>query len=53
MNATFFAMRNISTPNLDSFASANFNVKAGANKLTRPVAGGSVSAGALKTNAQV
>ncbi|THH31130.1 hypothetical protein EUX98_g3043 [Antrodiella citrinella] len=51
VKATYYAMRNISTANLDSFASAVFNVKAGANKLDRPVAGGSVSAGALKSTA--
>ncbi|CAL1705043.1 unnamed protein product [Somion occarium] len=51
INATYFAMRNVSNPNLDSFASAQFNVKTGANKLTRPVAGGSVLAGVLKANA--
>ncbi|KAI0748331.1 PhoD-like phosphatase-domain-containing protein [Daedaleopsis nitida] len=48
--ATYYAMRNISTPNLDAFASATFIVKAGANKLSRPVAGGSVRAGALKSH---
>ncbi|KAL1687078.1 PhoD-like phosphatase-domain-containing protein [Schizophyllum commune] len=48
MNATYYAMRNISYANLDSFASANFSVKAGENRLTRPVAGGAVKAGALK-----
>ncbi|RPD66343.1 hypothetical protein L226DRAFT_566788 [Lentinus tigrinus ALCF2SS1-7] len=47
-NATYFAMRNISNANLDGFASATFIVKAGANKLSRPVAGGSVLAGVLK-----
>ncbi|KAI0647252.1 PhoD-like phosphatase-domain-containing protein [Trametes meyenii] len=47
--ATYYAMRNISNPNLDAFASATFVVEAvGANKLARPVAGGQVSAGALK-----
>ncbi|KAI0673017.1 PhoD-like phosphatase-domain-containing protein [Trametes maxima] len=46
--ATYYAMRNISSPNLDAFASATFVVEAGANKLARPVAGGQVSAGALK-----
>ncbi|KAI0748329.1 PhoD-like phosphatase-domain-containing protein [Daedaleopsis nitida] len=50
-NATYYAMRNIKTPNLDSFASATFIVKAGENKLSRPVAGGSVSAGVLKSQA--
>ncbi|THH20670.1 hypothetical protein EW146_g707 [Bondarzewia mesenterica] len=37
-------------PNLDGFASAQFVVKNGANKLTRPVAGGMVEAGVLKSN---
>uniref|UniRef100_D8PVD2 PhoD-like phosphatase metallophosphatase domain-containing protein n=1 Tax=Schizophyllum commune (strain H4-8 / FGSC 9210) TaxID=578458 RepID=D8PVD2_SCHCM len=48
MNATYYAMRNISYANFDAFASANFSVKAGENRLTRPVAGGAVGAGALK-----
>lgn len=34
--------------NLDGFASAKFRVKAGANRLTRPVANGSILSGALK-----
>lgn len=38
----------IGTPNLDGFASAVFVVEAGANKLSRPVAGGSVAAGVLR-----
>ncbi|KAH9901602.1 PhoD-like phosphatase-domain-containing protein [Cubamyces lactineus] len=46
--ATYYAMRNISNPNLNAFASATFVVEAGANKLARPVAGGSVQAGVLK-----
>ncbi|EIW60084.1 uncharacterized protein TRAVEDRAFT_145154 [Trametes versicolor FP-101664 SS1] len=46
--ATYYAMRNISNANLDAFASATFVVEAGANKLSRPVAGGKVFAGALK-----
>ncbi|KAJ3492307.1 hypothetical protein NLI96_g25 [Meripilus lineatus] len=50
--ASYYAMRNTSTANLDSFISANFTVKAGANKLTRPVAGGQVLAGALKSGIQ-
>ncbi|EMD38317.1 hypothetical protein CERSUDRAFT_48966, partial [Gelatoporia subvermispora B] len=49
-NATYYAMNNISNPNLDAFASANFVVKNGANKLMRPVAGGSVLAGVLKSS---
>ncbi|TFY52485.1 hypothetical protein EVG20_g10529, partial [Dentipellis fragilis] len=36
--------------NLDAFASAQFVVHNGANKLTRPVAGGSVNAGVLKSS---
>ncbi|TCD61811.1 hypothetical protein EIP91_007876 [Steccherinum ochraceum] len=51
VKATYYAMRNISNANLDSFASAVFNVKAGENKLSRPVAGGNVTAGALKGKA--
>ncbi|EIN07516.1 hypothetical protein PUNSTDRAFT_114943 [Punctularia strigosozonata HHB-11173 SS5] len=51
LNATYYAMRNISNPNLDGFASAHFVVQNGANKLMRPVAGGSVQAGILKVNA--
>lgn len=51
LTATYFAMNNISNPNLDGFASAQFVVEKGANKLSRPVAGGSVKAGVLKFNA--
>jgi len=50
LTATYFAMKNISNPNLDGFASAQFIVEKGANKLSRPVAGGSVKAGVLKSN---
>ncbi|KAH9050697.1 PhoD-like phosphatase-domain-containing protein [Lactarius hengduanensis] len=50
LTATYYAMNNISNPNLDGFASAQFIVEAGANKLSRPVAGGSVKAGVLKSN---
>ncbi|KAI0780724.1 PhoD-like phosphatase-domain-containing protein [Trametes elegans] len=46
--ATYYAMRNVSNANLDAFASATFVVEAGANKLSRPVAGGKVNAGVLK-----
>jgi hypothetical protein len=35
--------------NLDAFVSAQFTVEAGANKLKRPVAGGAVQAGALRS----
>ncbi|KDQ33328.1 hypothetical protein PLEOSDRAFT_1099298 [Pleurotus ostreatus PC15] len=48
LNATYYAMRNITFPNTDGFASAEFPVKNGENKLHRPVAGGKVNAGALK-----
>jgi alkaline phosphatase D len=51
VQATYYAMRNVSFPNLDGFASAVFTVKAGANKLTRPVAGGAVNAGVLRSQA--
>ncbi|KAJ8078631.1 hypothetical protein PM082_012914 [Marasmius tenuissimus] len=52
IKATYYAMRNISYPNLDAFVSAHFVVQAGANKLQRPVAGGeeNVKAGTLKIN---
>ncbi|KAI9466285.1 PhoD-like phosphatase-domain-containing protein, partial [Lactarius psammicola] len=50
LTATYFAMNDISNPNLDGFASAHFVVEKGANKLSRPVAGGSVKAGVLKSN---
>ncbi|KAJ7273638.1 PhoD-like phosphatase-domain-containing protein [Mycena haematopus] len=50
VNATYYAMSDISTPNLEAFVSAVFNVKAGKNKLSRPVAGGKVAAGVLKSN---
>jgi len=50
VNATYYAMSDISTPNLNSFVSAVFNVKTGKNKLSRPVAGGKVAAGVLKSN---
>ncbi|KAI8968680.1 PhoD-like phosphatase-domain-containing protein [Trametes punicea] len=46
--ATYYAMQNVSNPNLDAFASASFVVDAGTNKLRRPVAGGQVKAGVLK-----
>ncbi|PAV19531.1 alkaline phosphatase [Pyrrhoderma noxium] len=50
IKATYYAMRNLSFANLDGFASANFTVNKGANKLARPVAGGSVLAGVLKSS---
>ncbi|KAF9532238.1 PhoD-like phosphatase-domain-containing protein [Crepidotus variabilis] len=49
LNATYYAMRNITYANLDGFISAQFIVKAGENKLRRPVAGGVVKAGVLKS----
>ncbi|KAI0686724.1 PhoD-like phosphatase-domain-containing protein [Cytidiella melzeri] len=51
-SATYWAMNNVSTANLDAFASATFIVKAGDNKLSRPVAGGQVLAGVLKAQAE-
>ncbi|KAJ7109301.1 PhoD-like phosphatase-domain-containing protein, partial [Mycena epipterygia] len=50
VNATYYAMRNLSFSNLDSFVSAQFIVKAGQNKLSRPVAGGAVAAGVLRSD---
>ncbi|KAK0459655.1 PhoD-like phosphatase-domain-containing protein [Desarmillaria tabescens] len=50
LNATFYAMNDITNANLNGFASAEFLVKAGENKLSRPIAGGTVLAGALKTD---
>ncbi|THU99311.1 hypothetical protein K435DRAFT_828150 [Dendrothele bispora CBS 962.96] len=52
MKATYYGMRNITFANLDGFATAEFEVKAGANKLSRPVGGGvvAIKAGALKSN---
>ncbi|KAI0780723.1 PhoD-like phosphatase-domain-containing protein [Trametes elegans] len=49
--ATYYAMRNVSSANLDAFASAIFVVHAGENRLSRPVAGGNVAAGVLKVQA--
>ncbi|CAA7271763.1 unnamed protein product [Cyclocybe aegerita] len=49
INATYYAMRNNTFTNLDGFASAHFVVKAGENRLSRPVGGGSVNAGVLKS----
>ncbi|KAF9453201.1 PhoD-like protein [Macrolepiota fuliginosa MF-IS2] len=48
LNATYYSMRNVTYRNLDAFASANFSVKAGENRISRPVAGGKVLSGALK-----
>ncbi|KAJ6496607.1 PhoD-like phosphatase-domain-containing protein [Mycena vitilis] len=50
VTATYYAMNDISHYNLAHFVSAEFFVEAGANRLTRPVAGGKVAAGALKSN---
>ncbi|KAI0035945.1 PhoD-like phosphatase-domain-containing protein [Vararia minispora EC-137] len=47
--ATYYAMRNVSFSNTDGFASAVFVVESGANKLSRPVAGGNVQAGVLQS----
>ncbi|KAF8201444.1 PhoD-like protein [Pholiota molesta] len=49
LNATYYGMNNITFANLDGFASAQFVVKAGDNRLSRPVAGGSVLAGVLQS----
>ncbi|KAH0581477.1 hypothetical protein H2248_012557 [Termitomyces sp. 'cryptogamus'] len=48
LNATFYGMKDITNPNLDHLEIANFIVKAGENKLSRPVAGGAVTAGIIK-----
>jgi len=48
--ATYYAMKNTSFANLDGFASAQFTVNAGENRLARPVAGGATLAGVLKSN---
>ncbi|GLB35018.1 putative phoD-like phosphatase, N-terminal domain [Lyophyllum shimeji] len=50
LNATYYGMRNISFANLDGFPTAHFVVKNGQNKLSRPVAGGAVQAGVLKSS---
>ncbi|KAJ7582787.1 PhoD-like phosphatase-domain-containing protein, partial [Mycena floridula] len=47
--ATYYAMRNVSSANLDGFASAQFTVNPGENRLARPVAGGNTSAGVLRS----
>ncbi|KAI0636767.1 PhoD-like phosphatase-domain-containing protein [Trametes polyzona] len=47
-SATYYAMRNVTSANLEAFVSARFTVEAGSNKLSRPVAGGRVDAGVLK-----
>nr|BAL02928.1 PhoD-like protein [Pholiota nameko] len=53
LNATYYGMNNITFANLDGFATAQFVVKAGQNKLSRPVAGGSVLAGVLQAQVNV
>ncbi|KAK7043607.1 hypothetical protein VNI00_008218 [Paramarasmius palmivorus] len=52
VNATFYAMKNHTIPNAENFVIAQFIVEAGANKLSRPVAGGAsnIKGGALKLN---
>ncbi|KAG8754438.1 hypothetical protein FRC12_011190 [Ceratobasidium sp. 428] len=50
LTARYYAMKNLNSTNTDAFLSAEFHVTAGANRLTRPVAGGSVAAGVLKGN---
>lgn len=51
--STDLLIRPAGNPNLDGFPSATFTVKTGANKLTRPVAGGKVAAGILKASPSV
>jgi len=46
--ANYFGMPTIVTRNPDEISLANFTVKAGANKLTRPIAGGVAEAGYLR-----
>ncbi|KAH8832807.1 PhoD-like phosphatase-domain-containing protein [Flagelloscypha sp. PMI_526] len=50
LNTTFYALRDIKSNNLNAFISANFTVKAGANRLERPVAGGHAAAGVLRSD---
>jgi len=49
LNATYYSMRNVTFRNPDGFAIASFLVNAGGNRLARPVAGGHVLSGALKS----
>ncbi|KAF9447384.1 hypothetical protein P691DRAFT_731563 [Macrolepiota fuliginosa MF-IS2] len=49
LNATYYSMRNVTFRNSDGFAIASFLVNAGDNHLARPVAGGHVLSGALKS----
>lgn len=41
---------NLGFANLDGFATAHFVVKNGQNRLSRPVGGGAVNAGVLKSS---
>ncbi|KAF8511255.1 PhoD-like phosphatase-domain-containing protein [Hysterangium stoloniferum] len=50
LTATYYGMRDVSNPNLDGMVTAKFVVNAGENRLSRPVAGGSVVAGVLKSS---
>ncbi|QRV91470.1 alkaline phosphatase [Ceratobasidium sp. AG-Ba] len=50
LTAKYYAMKNLNSTNTEAFLSAEFHVTAGSNRLTRPVAGGSVAAGVLKSN---
>jgi len=49
LNATYWSMRDVTFRNLDGFPIASFIVNAGQNRLSRPVAGGHVASGALKS----
>jgi len=49
MNATYWSMRDVTFRNLDGFRTASFIVNAGQNRLSRPVAGGDIASGALKS----
>lgn len=49
LNATYYSMRDVTFRNSDGFAIASFIVNAGENRLGRPVAGGKVLSGALKS----
>ncbi|KAH8824649.1 PhoD-like phosphatase-domain-containing protein [Flagelloscypha sp. PMI_526] len=51
MNASYYALHDPKSPNLDAFISANFSVRANSNRLLRPIAGGHVDAGVLKPDA--
>lgn len=47
-SCSYVHLLHLANPNLDGFASAKFVVNAGENRLSRPIGGGSVLAGALK-----